>query len=147
MPIARARVERFTSAIPQSASAASHVLYAKICLSKSRNGPKLWALPNIFAGRNTFDFVQIWPIFIGKTKCSGPRRQPGRQAHGSTGLAPQHHVRCPWGLTGLVKTSSTSLVRNNEGYLAFPPSVLKRFSRCPICVVIFYRITFSRNLA
>ena len=32
---------------------------------------------------------------LGKTLCSGPRRQPGRQAHGGTGLAPRHHVRCP----------------------------------------------------
>jgi hypothetical protein len=32
---------------------------------------------------------------LGKTLCSGPRRQPGRQAHGGTSLAARHHVRCP----------------------------------------------------
>ena len=32
---------------------------------------------------------------LGKTLCSGPGRWPGRHAHGSTGLAPRHHVRCP----------------------------------------------------
>ena len=38
--------------------------------------------------------------------------------------------------------SRTSLVRNNERYLAFYAAVLKRFSRCPICIPIFYFFTF-----
>ena len=50
MPIARARVARFTRAIPRSASTASYASHAKIRLSKSRHGPKLWASQNIFAG-------------------------------------------------------------------------------------------------
>ena len=75
--IARARVTRFTSATPKSASAASHVLHAKIRLSKSRHGPKLWALPNNFAGPITFDFGQIWPY---------PRQNPLVAAPGA-GLA------------------------------------------------------------
>jgi hypothetical protein len=48
VPKARARVARFTRAIPQSASTASHTLDAKIRLSKSHYAPKLWALQNIF---------------------------------------------------------------------------------------------------
>ena len=32
---------------------------------------------------------------LGKTLYSGPERRPGKQAHGGTGLAPRHHVRCP----------------------------------------------------
>ena len=94
MPIARARVARFTRAIPQSASTASHALDAKIRLSKSHHGPKLWALQNIFAGLPNIGFSKYGHI-LGKTLCSGPRRQPGRQAHGGTVLAPRHHVRCP----------------------------------------------------
>jgi hypothetical protein len=64
---------------------------------------------------------------LGKTLCSGPRSRPGRQAHGSTDLAPRHHVRCPWDFLGLVNTSRTSLVRNNERYLAFSLAVTEAF--------------------
>jgi hypothetical protein len=55
--------------------------------------------------------------------------QPGRQAHGGTALAPQHHVRCPWDFLGLINTSRMSLVRNNERYLAFPLAVSPAVSR------------------
>ena len=58
VPIARARFARFTRAIPQSASTASHALEAKLRLSKSHHGPKLWASQNIFPDQTTFDF---WP--------------------------------------------------------------------------------------
>ena len=92
--IARSRVARFTRAIPQFASPASHALDAKIRLSKSHHGPKLWALENIFAGLLNIGFSKYGHI-LGKSLCSGPRRQPGRQAHGGTTLAPRHHVRCP----------------------------------------------------
>ena len=126
MPKARARVARFTRAIPQSASTASHALDAKIRLSKSHHGPKLWASQNIFAGLLLFGFSKYGHI-LGKTLCSGPRRRPGRQAHGGTALAPRHHVRCPWDFLGLINTSRTSLVRNNERYLAFPPAVSQAF--------------------
>ena len=64
---------------------------------------------------------------VGKTLCSGPGRRPSRHAHGSTGLAPRHHVRCSWDLPGLFNTSRTSLVRNNERYLVFPPAVTQAF--------------------
>jgi hypothetical protein len=64
---------------------------------------------------------------LGKTLCSGPRRQPGRQAHGGTGLAPRHHVRCPWDFLGLINTSRTNRVRNNERYLASSPAVSQAF--------------------
>ena len=60
VPIARECVARFTRAIPQSASTASYNYYAKIGLSKSHHGPKLWASQNIFAGHYLLDF-QIWP--------------------------------------------------------------------------------------
>jgi hypothetical protein len=34
-------------------------------------------------------------VLLASGWCSGPRRRPGRQAHGSTDLAPQHHVFYP----------------------------------------------------
>jgi hypothetical protein len=61
VPIARARVARLTRAIPRSVFAASHNQHAKILLSKSRHGTKLWASQNIFAGLFNFDFGPIWP--------------------------------------------------------------------------------------
>jgi hypothetical protein len=78
-----------------------------------------------------------WPFLIlilskcghilGRTLCSGPRRRPGRQAHGGTALAPRHHVRCLWDFLRLINTSRTSLVRNNECYSAFTPAVSQAF--------------------
>ena len=59
VPIARPRVARFTRAIPQSASPASHALPATNRLSKFHHGTQLWASQNSFAG--LFNFVQIWP--------------------------------------------------------------------------------------
>jgi hypothetical protein len=72
---------------------------------------------------------------LSKTLCSGPRRRPGRQAHGGTALAPRHHVRCPWDFLGLINSSRTSLVRNNERYLAFSPAVSQAFLEVsdPLC--------------
>jgi hypothetical protein len=46
------------------------------------------------AAKAILDFGQYGHI-LGKSLCSGPRGQPGRQAHGGTALAPRHHVRCP----------------------------------------------------
>ena len=62
MPKARARFAQFTRAIPRSASPASHALHAKIRSSKSRHGPKLWALPNIFAGHFNKPFLKYGHI-------------------------------------------------------------------------------------
>jgi hypothetical protein len=75
----------------------------------------------------SLDFPKYGHISWGKTQCSGLRRQPGRQAHGGTALAPRHHVRCPWDFLRLINTSMASLVRNNERYLAFPPAVPQAF--------------------
>jgi hypothetical protein len=128
MPIARPRVARFTRVIPQSASAAFHVLYAKFCLSKYHHETKLWASQNIFPDSIHNIFSEYGHILhVGKTLCSGPRRRPSRQAHGSTSLSPRHHVWCPWDFLGLVNTSRTSLVRDNERYLAFRPAVPRAF--------------------
>jgi hypothetical protein len=127
VPIARACVlQSSTRAIPQSASTASQNSDAKIRLSKSHHGPKLWVLQNIFTGLTNIGFSKYGHI-LGKTLCSGPRRRPGRQVHGGTSLAPRHHVRCPWDFLGLINTSRTSLVRNNERYSAFPPVVSQAF--------------------
>jgi hypothetical protein len=46
-------------------------------------------------------------------------------------------VRCPLNFLGLINTPRTSLVRNNERYLAFLQPFLERFSRCPICSANF----------
>ena len=54
-------------------------------------------------------------------------RWPGMHARGGTALAPRHHVRCPWDLAGLVNIPMTSLVRNDERYLAFSPAVTEAF--------------------
>ena len=126
MPIALARVARFTRATPRSAFTASYALHAKIRLSKSHHGPKLWASQNIFAGHSNKPFLKYGHI-VGKTLGSGPRRRPVRQAHGSTGLAPRHHVRCPCDFLVLIKTSRTSRVRIDERYLAFSPAVPQAF--------------------
>jgi hypothetical protein len=88
------------------------------------------------------DFAKYGHI-LGKTLCSSPRRQPGRQAHGGTALAPRHHVRCPWDFLGLINTSRTSLVRNNERYVAFSPAVTQAFLEGSDLRCQFYRFTFS----
>jgi hypothetical protein len=126
VPIARVRVAQFARAIPQSASTASHDLQAENILPKSTHGTKLWASQNIFAGHFNFGFSKYGHI-QGKPLCSGPGRRHGRQAHGSTCLAPRHHVRCPWDFLGLVNISMTSLVRNNERCSAFSPAVPQAF--------------------
>ena len=126
MPIARACVARFTRAIPRSTSTASQALNAKISLSKFHHGTKLWASQNIFAGLLNIGLSKYGHI-LGKTLCSGPRRRPGRQAHGSIALAPRHHVRCPEDFLGLVNISTTSLVQNNERYLVFFPAFSEAF--------------------
>jgi hypothetical protein len=71
---------------------------------------------DISAGRTTFDLSKYGHI-IGKTLCSSPKRRPSRQAHGSTGLAPRHHVRCPWDCLGLINTSRTSLCATQQALL------------------------------
>jgi hypothetical protein len=38
-------------------------------------------------------------------------------------------VRCPWDFLGSINTSRTSLVRNDERYLAFTPAVTPAVSR------------------
>ena len=90
MPIARVHVARFTRAIPQSASPASHALAATICLSKSHHASKLWASQNSFAGIFNKPFLKYGHI-LGKTLCSGPRRRPGQASpweHRPTSSAP-----------------------------------------------------------
>jgi hypothetical protein len=82
----------------------------------------------------------------GKTICSGPRRRHGRQVHGSTDLAPRHHVRCPWDFLGLVNASRTGTVRNNERYLAFYADVREAFLEGIISCVLFFLYTFSRTI-
>ena len=77
MPTVRSRVGEFTRALPQSASAAFHVLNAKIGLSKSHHGPKLWVPQNIFACLSNIGFSKYCHI-LGKTLCSGPMRRPGQ---------------------------------------------------------------------
>ena len=104
-------------------------LRSKNRLSKSNYETKLWVLQNIFSALTFFGFSRYGHI-LGRTlcsQCSGPMRRPGRQVHGSTGLAPRHHVWCPYDFLGLVKTSRTSLVRNNERYLAFYSAVPQAF--------------------
>ena len=64
VPIARARVARFTCTIPQSASTASHNLHAKPRLPKSNHGTKLWASHNIFAGHYSFGFSKYGHILL-----------------------------------------------------------------------------------
>jgi hypothetical protein len=101
-------------------------IYTKktVCQNSIMGQSYLWASQNIFAGHYLFGFSKYGHI-LGKTLCSGPRSRPGRHAHGGTGLAPRHHVRCPWDFLGLVNTSRTSLVQNNERYLAFSPAVTR----------------------
>ena len=77
---------------------------------------KSWALQNIFACRITFDFLSNMAHIVGKTPCSCPRRRPGRQAHGSTGLAPSAPCAVP-----------IRLVQNNERYLAFSLAIPRAF--------------------
>ena len=72
MPIALARVARFTRAIPQSASPASDNLYAKIRLSKFHHATKLWVSQNIFAGHYLFGFSKYGHI-LGKTPMQRPQ--------------------------------------------------------------------------
>jgi hypothetical protein len=69
VPIARARVVRFTRAILRSASPVSHALEAKIRLSKFHHGTKLWASQNIFAGLSNIGFSKYGHI-LGKTLLS-----------------------------------------------------------------------------
>jgi hypothetical protein len=56
VPIARARVARFTRAIPRFASPESHALNATNRLSKFHHGTQLWASQNSFAGLFNFGF-------------------------------------------------------------------------------------------
>jgi hypothetical protein len=88
---------------------------------------KLWASQNIFADLFNKPFLKYGHI-LGKTLCSGPRRQPGRQVHGGTGLAPRHHVRCPryFLLVGLINTSRTSLVCAKQRVCVHPAEPRRR---------------------
>ena len=124
--IARARVARFTRAIPRSASPASHALNATNRSSKFHHETKLWASQNIFPD-SIHNIGSKYGHILGKTLCSGPRRRPGWQAHGGTSVAPRHHARCQWDFLGLINTSIMSLVRKNERYLAFSPAVSAAF--------------------
>ena len=84
---------------------------------------------------------------LGKTLCSGPRRRPGRHAHGSTGLAPRHHVRCSWDLPRLINTSRRSLVRNNERYLTFSPAVTQAFLEDTKKTTFWLDMIFPRGIS
>jgi hypothetical protein len=64
-----------------------------------------------FCRPDHFWILSKYGHILGKTLCSGPSRQPGRQAHGGTALAPRYHVRCPWDFLGLINTSRTSLAK------------------------------------
>jgi hypothetical protein len=89
------------------------------------------------------DFSEYGHI-LGKTLCSGPRGQLGRQAHGGTALASRHHVRCPWDFLGLINTSRTSLVQKKTSVTPhFLQPFLKRFSRGPIRGANLFLFTFS----
>jgi hypothetical protein len=143
--IARPRVARFTRAIPPSASAAFHVLHAKILSSKFHHGPKLWVSQNIFAGLFNIGFSKYCDI-LGKTLYSGPKRRPGRQAHGSTALALRHHVQCPPDFLGLVNTSRKTLCETTSVTWRLLQPFLKRFSRYPIYVPNLDMFTFSTAL-
>jgi hypothetical protein len=79
--IARVRVARFTRAIPQSASPASHALLVTKGLSKFHHGTKLWVSQNIFP-YSIHNVLSKYCHILGKTLGSGPRRRPGRQAWG-----------------------------------------------------------------
>jgi hypothetical protein len=57
-------------------------------------GPRRIFLPTFLI----LTFVQLGHI-LGKTLCSGPRRQPGRQAHGGTALARRHDSAVPMRLS------------------------------------------------
>jgi hypothetical protein len=114
----------------------------KTRLSKFYYGTKLWASQNIFPDPIHNIFSKYGHI-LGKTLCSGPRRHHGRQAHGGTALAPRHNARCPSDFLGLINTSRTSLVRNNERYLAFSPAVPQAFLEVSDLRGRFFRLTFS----
>jgi hypothetical protein len=93
VPIARACLARFTRAIPQSASTASHTLKATNRLSKFHHGTKLWASQNIFAGLYLFGFPKYGHI-LGKTLCtSPPKRFLGPGSHVQKGVGSQVPAR------------------------------------------------------
>jgi hypothetical protein len=125
-----------TRAIPWSASAASHNLTKKIGLSKSHHGQSYMYEPcrTFLPAFLMADFPYMAISCLGITLWLWLRHRHGRHAHTSrsTGLAPRHRMRmrmrCPWDFPGLVNTSRTSLVRNNERYLAFPLAVTGAFS-------------------
>ena len=76
VPIARPRATWFTRAIPRSASAVFHVLYATNLVPKFNYGTKLWAVQNIFAGHYLFGhilgktlLVWWWPHALAMQAC------------------------------------------------------------------------------
>jgi hypothetical protein len=90
--------------------------------------------------------VYIFPnmaISQAKPYVAAPGSGHGRQAHGGTGLAPRHNVRCPWDFLGLINTSRMSLVRKNERHLAFSPADTPAVSRGIRSVGQFFSFTFS----
>jgi hypothetical protein len=82
---------------------------------------------DIFAGRTTFDFLSNMAISEAKPYLASQGAGLADKPIWGTGLAPRHHVRCPLNFLGLDNTSRTSLVRNNERYLAFYPAVFQAF--------------------
>jgi hypothetical protein len=88
---------------------------------------RVMGLAEYFCRPDYFWFSSKYGHILGKTLCSGLRRRPRRQAHGSTDLALRRHVGCAWDFLGLVNTSRTSLVQKNERYLAFPAAVTQAF--------------------
>jgi hypothetical protein len=66
--------------------------------------------------------------------------------HRPSSSALQLYVWGPCNFLVFVKTSGTSLVLNNERYLAFYQPFLKRFSRAPYFVFLFFLYTFSTPL-
>ena len=139
MPIARAHVARFTCAIPRLASPASHALHAKNVCQNSIMGQS-YGPRRIFLLAFLILILSKYCHILGKTLCSGPWRRLGRQAHGDTGLAPRHHVRCPWDFLGLISTSKNEPCAKQLallGVFSSRPSSVSRGVRSAVQIYFF----------
>ena len=105
----------------------SNILKIYIRLSNSHHGTKLWASQDIFDGLLNEPFLKKRPYSRHNPMVVAPGASVASKPMGARTLPPQHHVWCSWDLPRLIKTSRTSLVRNNERYLAFSPAVSEAF--------------------
>jgi hypothetical protein len=105
---------------------------------------KVMGLAEYFCRPFQFWFFVQYGHILYKTLFSGPRRRPGRQAHGSTGLAPRHHVWCPWDFLGLINTPRARLVQNNERHSVFSLAVTQAFLEVSDLRGHLFLYTFSR---